>query len=82
MSSASSATAGDPGTLLRGTHAVLQARSVGELMLTMMRKSGTRVVTRQSWVDFVPRRGIMSQIDPHFIFTLLSLLLSCHVIIM
>ena len=45
--------------------------SAGELTLTIMRKSGTRVVTRLSQVHFVPRRGIMLQLDPYFPFYLL-----------
>ena len=50
--------------------------SAGELMLTIMKKSGIKVVTRQSWDNFVPGRGIMLQLDPHFFFiTLLSVYL-------
>ena len=82
MSSASSATIGALEILLSATHAVLLVKSVGELTLTTMKRSGTRVVTRQSWDNFVPKKGIMLQIDPHFLFTLLSLLFFCHVIVM
>ena len=59
MSSASNASAGALGSLLDGTCAILQVKSAGELTLTTMRKSGIMVITKQSWVDFVPRRGIM-----------------------
>ena len=37
--------------------------------------TGTKVVTRQSQVNFVPRRGIILWLDPHFLF-----LPTCHVI--
>ena len=67
MSSASNATAGDLGGSSRATHAALQVMSAGELMLTTMTRTGIRVMTRQSRVDFVPRRGIMLRIDPHFL---------------
>ena len=56
---ASSTLIGGLGILLSATHATLQVKSAGELMLTITRKIGTRVVTRQSQVDFVSRRGIM-----------------------
>ena len=59
MSSAPSATAADLGDLFHATHVALQVMSAGELMLTTMKRTGIRVVTRQSWDDFVPRRGIM-----------------------
>ena len=59
MSSAFSATAGALGVSFRATRAALQVMSAGELTLTTMRRIGTRVVTRQSWVNFVPGRGIM-----------------------
>ena len=59
MSSASSATVEAPGGSSHATHAMLQVMSAGELTLTTMKRSGTRVVTRQSQVGFVPRRGIM-----------------------
>ena len=74
MNSASSASIGAPEILLSATHAALHIRSVGGLMLTITRKIGTRVVTRQSQDNFVPRRGIMLQASPHFLFlfTLLS----------
>ena len=59
MNSAPSAIVGAPGILLRATHAALQVTSAGGLTLTIMKKSGTRAVTRQSQDDFVPGRGIM-----------------------
>ena len=59
MSSASNASIRAPGISLSAIHAILQARSVGEPTLTIMRRIGTRVVTRQSQDDFVPERGIM-----------------------
>ena len=59
MSSASSATAGALGASLNVTRAALRVRSAGELTLTTLMRVGTRVVTRQSRDDFVPRRGIM-----------------------
>ena len=59
MSSASSATAGAPGVSSVATRAALRVRSAGELTLTTMMRVGTRAVTRQSWDDFVPGRGIM-----------------------
>ena len=59
MSSALSVTAGAPGASSRATHAGLQVMSAGELTLTIMKRIGTRAVTRQSRDDFVPGRGIM-----------------------
>ena len=59
MSSASSATAGALGGSFRTTHATQQVTSAGELILTIMKRIGTRAVTRQSQDDFVPGRGIM-----------------------
>ena len=82
MSSASSATAEDPGILLSATHAAQQVKSAGELTLITMRKSGTRVMTRQSQVDFVPRRGIMLRIDPHFLLLYFLYSFCCHMILM
>ena len=59
MSSALSATAGALGASYCATHAALLVTSAGELTLTILTRAGTRVVTRQSQDDFVPRRGIM-----------------------
>ena len=59
MSSALNATAGALGASSCATHAMLQVMSAGELMLTTMRRIGTRAVNRQSRDDFVPGRGIM-----------------------
>ena len=42
-----------------GSLVVQQVMSAEELTLTIMRKNGTRAVTRQSRDDFVPGRGIM-----------------------
>ena len=42
--------------------------SAGELMLTTTRRIGTRVMTGQSWDNFVPGRGIMLWNNPHFLF--------------
>ena len=81
MSSASSATVGDPGDSYHAICATQQVKSAGELTLTTMRRIDTRVMTRQSRVNFVPRRGIMLQSDPHLLFTLLYFP-SCHVIVM
>ena len=59
MSSVLSATAGGPGVLSHATHVALQVMSAGELMLTILRRIGSRVMTRQSRDNFVPGRGIM-----------------------
>ena len=88
MSSALNATAGAPGASCHATRAVLLVTSAGELTLTISMRAGTRVVTRQSRADFVPGRGIMLRISPHFfsflylLFTSLTHFLSCdrHVI--
>ena len=71
MSSALNVTAGALGVSCRAIRAALLVTSAGELTLTTSTKNGTRVVTRQSRDDFVPRRGIMLLNDPHFLFTLL-----------
>ena len=71
MSSALSVTAGALGVSCRATRAALLVTSAGELSLTILMRVGIRVVTRQSRDDFVPGRGIMLRIDPHF-FSLLT----------
>ena len=59
MSSALSVTAGALGASCRATRAAMLVKSAGELTLIIMKRSGTRAVTRQSRNDFVPGRGIM-----------------------
>ena len=59
MSSALSATAGASEASSCATRVTLQVMSAGELMLTTMRRIGTRVMIRQRWDNFVPGRGIM-----------------------
>ena len=55
---------------------MLGVTSAGELMLTITRRGGFRVVTRQSQDDFVPGKGIMLQLDPHVMIDLLLLVAS------
>ena len=59
-------------------HRAMYPNAHGNGIKKKKKKSGIRVMNRQSQDDFVPGRGIMLQLDPYIFFSSPT----CHVIIM